>query len=107
MKLYVTNVKRNLINHYNINKLSTQNVYHVNQDSRIFKSLSMPLFYFFSSICVQIGQPVNDLLSSMLLLWHLIVMLLIYQLISRTLYNIPIGAKYFQSEMIMLYKYTE
>ena len=49
MNLHFTNVKRNLINHYNVNKLSTQNVYHGNQDSRIFKSLCMPLLYFFSS----------------------------------------------------------
>ena len=49
MNLHFTNVKRNFINHYNVNKLSTQNVYHVGQDSRIFKSLCMPLLYFYSS----------------------------------------------------------
>ena len=32
-------------------------------------------------------------------------MLPMYRVIGRMLYNIPIGAKYFQSEMIMLYKY--
>ena len=39
MYLHFTNVKRNVINHYNVNKLSTQNVYHVNQDSRIFSKV--------------------------------------------------------------------
>ena len=36
MNLHFTNVKRNLINHYTVNKLSTQHIYRVSQDSRIF-----------------------------------------------------------------------
>ena len=53
------------------------------------------------------NTPVGSLLSPILPPWHLIVMLPIYRLIGRTLYNIPIGAKYLQSEMIMLYKFME
>ena len=36
MKLCFTKVKRNSINHYTVNKLSTQNVYCVSHDLRIF-----------------------------------------------------------------------
>ena len=62
-KLYFTKVKRNSINQYTVNKLLTQNVYCISHDSIIFLILCKPLFYFFSTVCGQKGQLVNDLVD--------------------------------------------